>query len=74
MYSSEQCIVHKYSPAAGGGVAGLRDKSVDVELYIVFRCSEVALSPWGRSVHLPQSGVTLCIIARRIGHERTFTV
>ncbi len=45
MYSSELCIVRKCSAAAGDVVAGLRDKSVDVELYIVFRCSEVVSYP-----------------------------
>ncbi len=45
MYSCELCIVRKCSVAAGGVVAGLNDKAVDAELYIVFRCSEVASSP-----------------------------
>jgi len=45
MYSSELCIVRECSSPAGDVVAGPRDKSVDVELYIVFRCPEVASSP-----------------------------
>ena len=44
MYSYELCRVRKCSSAAGGIVAGLMDKSVDAELYIVFRCFEVTSS------------------------------
>ena len=38
MCSSKLCIVRKCLSAADGIVDGLRDKSVDVELYIATRC------------------------------------
>ena len=73
MYSIELCIARKCYSVADGVVAGLMDRSADVELYIVFRCSEVASFPRGKSMHLPLSGVAFHIIARWIGRKHTFT-
>ena len=64
MYSSELCIVRRRPPVADGVFIGPREKSVVVELYIVFRCSGVASSLYGRLMCLLQLGVDLRAIAR----------